>query len=256
MTWSTYEAIKDATIAGHDMELVAFVEYCDILNGPSFEQTGLIISARTDEFQLFKAGELWGDLEHLAYSAWTIGSDADLHVDVARLYEDGNMTIEYLNDGRISGEKTHGTISCPLRTATVFHSVGRNRFPMTNYDDILGEIVRTGQTYEIEVDYNLCQGAAASFDSIFGGIAWQTYIDTNPDTGFFFADVFNLVEQRLTDPNDPQPAWNAAGIIMRPNGTVTIEARLYDFDSGANLVTNTENIECTLGAGVTFFPYP
>jgi hypothetical protein len=42
MTWSTYEAIKDATIAGHDMELVAFVEYCDILNGPSFEQTGLV----------------------------------------------------------------------------------------------------------------------------------------------------------------------------------------------------------------------
>jgi hypothetical protein len=79
---------------------------------------------------------------------------------------------------------------------------------------------------------------------------------SNIETGFFFADVFNLVEQRLSDPNTPKPAWNAAGLIMTPDGLVTIEARLYDFETGVNLAPSTENIVCALGAGVTFFRYP
>ena len=53
---------------------------------------------------------------------------------------------------------------------------------MTDYDDILDEIVRRGQTFEIEVDYDRCQVGGAGLNSIFGGIAWQTYIDTTPGT--------------------------------------------------------------------------
>jgi hypothetical protein len=31
-----------------------------------------IVAARFDEFQLFKAGGIWGDVEYIAYSTWSI----------------------------------------------------------------------------------------------------------------------------------------------------------------------------------------
>jgi hypothetical protein len=55
-------------------------------------------------------------------------ADADLYIDIARVYEDESMTIEYVIDERDTGNVTSGRLSCPLRISTVFHSVGRRRF--------------------------------------------------------------------------------------------------------------------------------
>lgn len=253
--YSTYPAIREATLSGHDMELVVFLGNCDVLEGEAVNVPGTIVSARSDEFQLFKAGSMWGDQEYIAYSTWAIDVLGELYVDIVRLYEDGTLTIEYLitfpNGG---GDVAAGLLSCPLQRATLFYAVPRTRAPVTDFAEIVNEIQTRGQTFEIEIDYDACDTNGVEFGSIFGGIAWETYINPSLTDGYFYANEFTIVKQNFT--GTPGPAWDAAGIAVFPDNSVVVSARLYDWYTGENLIPQTDPILCQLGEAVTFFRYP
>ena len=77
--------------------------------------------------------------------------------------------------------------------------------------------------------------------------------------GFFYADIFNLVEHEV--PGEPRfPAWNVAGIIMRPDGSVTVTSRTYEWATGLDVSAggpeDGAQAVCDLGAGVYFYKYP
>jgi hypothetical protein len=251
-TYTTYEDIKASTLEGHDMELVVFPASCSVISGEP-AAPGTIVAARFDEFQLFKAGGIWGDVEYIAYSTWSIDVEGQLFVEVARLYENGDLTVEYFVYTTAQGEFVSGMLSCPLGRGSLFHAVGRTRAPVTDYAEIIADIQERGQTFEIEIDYDTCQTGEIQYSSIYGGIAWQTYVDPTPETGFFYANEFNMVQQNFT--GTPSPGWDVAGIAVFPDTTVFISSRLYDYATGASLI-DTETVVCQLGNGVTFYRYP
>jgi hypothetical protein len=243
------------------MELVSFIDFCTVTEGEPIQGPGEIGALRFDEFQLFEAGGLWGDVEYIGFSSFTLDVLGDVIYDIARVYEDGNVEIEYhvLAPGA-GGELSRGKLSCPLETATVFHSVGRSRAPETSYNEIIQRIREDGQIFEIEIAYDRCDTGDNQLGSVFGGIAWETYVDPSQDTGYFYANMFALVTQNFT--GTPGPAWDASGIALLPDGTVYVDARLYDYYTGENLVADmaAEPIMCELANGpagsVYFYRYP
>jgi hypothetical protein len=71
--------------------------------------------------------------------------------------------------------------------------------------------------------------------------------------------VFAAVQQNIT--GTPAPAWDAAGLLIRPDNTVAIYARLYDWFTGESLFPEGQPIVCDLNdslnnGGARLFRWP
>lgn len=260
-TYDNYNEIRRATLAGHDMEVVVFLEGCDVIEGEPIQATGVIASARFDGFQLFPQDSIVGnELEYIAYSSWGLNPEGNLEIDVLRVLEDNTAQIELF---RVPAGSTQETdlhiLSCPLGNTVLFHAVRRDRNPIDSFRRLVEAVVEDGQVFEIEINYAECNTGEVQLDSIAGGILWETYIDPDRESGFFFADVSAVVQQSVT--GTAAPGWDAADIVIFPDNTVQITPKLYDWFTGASLFPDQPPIICELNdnlnrGGARLFRYP
>jgi hypothetical protein len=263
MTYLNYAQIKEATLLGHEMELVAFTQFCDVVSGDPVPDN-VIAGHRFDQFQLFKAGDIWGPRERITYSAFAITPYGMTIIDQVRVFDDNVVVFKWFR-WFADGGHANGELSCPLGSAALFHSISRDRGPEFNYVNIMRAIKNEGAIFEMEVNYDGCQrnGSNIKLDSIYGSVVWEPYVieDENGASVGFAAPLF-AAEAITLDDEPGTGIWTTGMMMVYPDNSVQIWPMVYNWNgTDVNPFPNPNPITCTLNTGgldgsVYFFRYP
>jgi hypothetical protein len=262
LTLISYRTLKEATLKGHEVELVVFTDSCTVISGVAPPVS--IIAHRFDQFQLFKAGELWGPEEYLSFGAFAIAPDGTGILDEINVYESNRVVFDWSRFNPGDGTVTKGELSCPLSNGALFHVVQRDRGPSFSYFQIMRAIKNEGAIFEIEIDYSGCDvgDGGVDLESLYGGIMWETYIAENAAgiDEFFVGFVFSL--QTDSTPDAVAPLWTTGAVVVTPDNVVQIFPRVFNLGSGEDVTPGGGPvITCELNTGgpsgsVYFFRYP
>jgi hypothetical protein len=125
---------------------------------------------------------------------------------------------------------------------------------MEDFANVTDLLLGKGQLYQIQIDYDACEGPGSSSGQIYGGISWQPFVSSDPSGANLYSTQYAAIKQNIT--GVPGLAWNAASVQLNADNSAEIDYRIYDWFTGANLATVHDLTVCQLGTGVTFFKYP